>query len=48
MHTDDPEFTFAELARVTDHHGGEFACYFYAKKVLPRELLGEYFRKQCI
>jgi ubiquinone/menaquinone biosynthesis C-methylase UbiE len=48
MHTENPEKTFAELARVTAHDGGEFACYFYAKKALPRELLDDYFRTQCM
>ena len=47
MHTESPEETFAELARITRRTGGEVACYFYAKKALPRELLDDYFRKQC-
>lgn len=47
MHTEHPEQTFAELARVTSDTG-EFACYFYAKKALPRELLDDYFRTECI
>ncbi len=47
MHTENPERTFAELARITDRTGGEVACYFYAKKALPRELLDDYFRTQC-
>jgi ubiquinone/menaquinone biosynthesis C-methylase UbiE len=46
MHTEDPEATFAELARITDR-SGEVACYFYAKKALPRELLDDYFRIHC-
>ena len=46
MHTQDPEKTFAELRRVTAPTG-QFACYFYAKKALPRELLDDYFRAQC-
>ena len=46
MHTEDPEATFAELARITAPTG-QFACYFYAKKALPRELLDDYFRTQC-
>ena len=37
MHTEDPDATFAELARITAADG-QFACYFYAKKALPREL----------
>jgi SAM-dependent methyltransferase len=47
MHTQDPESTFTELARITAAANGEFACYFYAKKALPRELLDDYFRTQC-
>lgn len=47
MHTENPESTFAELARITSRLGGEFACYFYSKKALPRELLDDYFRTQC-
>jgi ubiquinone/menaquinone biosynthesis C-methylase UbiE len=46
MHTEDPESTFAELARTTARDG-QFACYFYAKKALPRELLDDYFRIRC-
>ncbi len=53
MHTQDPATTFAELARVlTDSPevcggGGQFACYVYAKKALPRELVDDYFRTKC-
>ncbi len=47
MHTQKPEQTFSELARITKRGGGEIACYFYAKKAVPRELLDEYFRSQC-
>lgn len=47
MHTEDPEATFAELSRITRSLGGEIACYFYAKKALPRELLDDYFRSAC-
>lgn len=47
MHTQDPEKTFAELARITQPAGGQLACYFYAKKALPRELLDEHFRTFC-
>jgi SAM-dependent methyltransferase len=47
MHTEDPVATFAELARITARDHGEFACYFYAKKALPRELLDEHFRSAC-
>lgn len=46
MHTQSPERTFAELARITSP-AGQVACYFYAKKALPRELLDDYFRKRC-
>lgn len=46
MHTENPDATFAELARITSEHG-QFACYFYAKKALPRELLDDYFRIHC-
>lgn len=46
MHTEDPEETFAEFSRITKH-SGEIACYFYAKKALPRELLDDYFRLRC-
>lgn len=46
MHTEDPEATFAELTRITKP-GGEIACYFYAKKALPRELLDDFFRARC-
>jgi SAM-dependent methyltransferase len=46
MHTEDPERTFAELARITPR-SGQLACYFYAKKALPRELLDDYFRTRC-
>ncbi len=47
MHTEQPEKTFAELARITSATQGQLACYFYAKKALPRELLDDYFRVQC-
>lgn len=47
MHTYDPEKTFAELSRVTNPEKGQFACYFYAKKALPRELIDDYFRIHC-
>lgn len=46
MHTQSPDKTFAELARVTKQNC-DFACYVYAKKALPRELLDDYFREQC-
>lgn len=44
MHTEEPEKTFQHLAEVTKP-GGEFACYVYAKKALPRELVDDHFRK---
>jgi len=44
MHTEIPENTFKELTRITKNGKGEFACYVYAKKALPRELLDDYFR----
>ena len=44
MHTEVPEKTFAHLSDITKQ-GGEFACYVYAKKALPRELVDDYFRK---
>lgn len=47
MHTEVPEATFAELGRVTNFQSGQVACYFYAKKALPRELLDDYFRSHC-
>jgi ubiquinone/menaquinone biosynthesis C-methylase UbiE len=44
MHTEDADKTFAELARICSKDVGQVACYFYAKKALPRELLDDYFR----
>jgi len=44
MHTEVPEKTFAHLSDITKQ-GGEFACYVYSKKALPRELIDDYFRK---
>lgn len=46
MHTEVPEDTFAELTRITKKNTGEFACYVYAKKALPRELFDDYFRTE--
>jgi len=43
MHTEVPEKTFAHLSSITSQ-GGEFACYVYSKKALPRELVDDYFR----
>lgn len=45
MHTENPEKTFAHLTEITSPTG-EFACYVYAKKALPRELLDDHFRKK--
>jgi SAM-dependent methyltransferase len=44
MHTEIPENTFAHLSEITKLKG-EFACYVYSKKALPRELVDDYFRK---
>ena len=44
MHSENPEKTFAHLTDITNSNG-EFACYVYAKKALPRELLDDHFRK---
>ena len=43
MHTEVPERTFRYLSNITKE-GGEFACYVYRKKALPRESLDDYFR----
>jgi len=43
MHTEYPEITFKHLSDILIS-GGEFSCYVYAKKALPRELLDEHFR----
>ncbi len=43
MHTENPDATFKHLADLCSHLG-EFACYFYRKKALPRELVDDYFR----
>ena len=47
MHTDSYQDTFDELVRISHKSKGEIACYFYAKKALPRELLDEHFRAVC-
>lgn len=44
MHTEVPEETFAHLTSITSKNG-EFACYVYTKKALPRELVDDYFRR---
>ena len=43
MHTENPETTFSHLSSITTMNG-EFVCYVYRKKALPRELLDDYFR----
>jgi SAM-dependent methyltransferase len=45
MHTEVPEVTFQHLSDITKEKG-EFACYVYSKKALPRELVDDYFRKE--
>lgn len=48
-HTENPKKTFKHLSDLLKK-SGEFACYVYAKKALPRELLDDYFRefsKKC-
>ena len=47
MHTEKPDETFGELSRLLCPGEGQFSCYFYAKKALPRELVDDYFRTQC-
>lgn len=47
MHTENPDQTFSELCRICEAEAGQFACYFYAKKALPRELIDDYFRLAC-
>jgi len=44
MHTQNPKDTFKELTRVLKNNN-DFACYFYTKKALPRELLDTHFRE---
>lgn len=43
-HTEFPEKTFSHLCDILKLNG-EFACYVYAKKALPRELLDDHFRE---
>jgi SAM-dependent methyltransferase len=43
-HTEDPKKTYEHLAGLLSGKG-ELACYVYAKKALPRELVDDYFRK---
>jgi len=42
-HTEDPQKTMIELARILKAQG-ELGVYVYAKKALPRELVDDYFR----
>lgn len=46
QHTENPEKTFQHLVTIIKP-SGVFACYVYAKKALPRELLDEYFRENA-
>jgi len=46
-HTDNPELTFEKLSDLLVKNG-EFACYVYAKKAIPRELLDDYFREATL
>ena len=48
MHTEDPAVTFSEFVRINNKISGQIACYFYAKKALPRELLDDHFRVACM
>lgn len=43
-HTENPEKTFGHLSSLLSENG-KFACYVYAKKAVPRELVDDYFRK---
>jgi len=45
MHTENPNETFAHLSKLLAIEG-EFCCYVYRKKALPRELLDTYFRDE--
>jgi SAM-dependent methyltransferase len=42
-HTEQPRRTFVHLSSLLSN-SGKFACYVYAKKALPRELVDDYFR----
>ena len=42
-HVQDYQLSIAELTRITKK-SGEFSCYVYSKKALPRELIDDYFR----
>ncbi len=45
MHTEKPDKTFAHLTSILKK-GGEFSCYVYRKKAVPRELLDSFFREK--
>ncbi len=45
MHTENPAKTFSHLSSLLTNEG-EFGCYVYAKKALPRELIDDYFREK--
>ncbi len=42
-HTENPKKTYEHLSSLLNEYG-KFACYVYAKKALPRELVDDYFR----
>lgn len=44
MHTTNPDKTFKHLCDIT-RTDGQFGCYVYRKKALPRELIDEHFRE---
>jgi len=44
-HTENPKQTFAHLSELLTETG-RFACYVYAKKALPRELVDDFFRHE--
>ena len=46
-HTQNPRQTFAHLSSLLSADG-RFACYVYAKKALPRELIDDYFRQATL
>jgi SAM-dependent methyltransferase len=46
-HTQNPRQTFAHLSSLLSPDG-RFACYVYAKKALPRELIDDYFRQATL
>ena len=45
MHTENPDLTFNHLSNLLTPDG-QFCCYVYSKKALPRELLDDYFRNE--